>query len=75
MLPRLHRRHLLEQVLAGEEGHRREEGDHADADAVVAGVRVAGEDAHVLLRRLAVLPALGGYAAEDDYREELRSEM
>lgn len=60
--------HLLEQVLAGDEGHRGQERDHADSDGVVAGVRVPVDDA--VLLAVFFPPAFGRYAREHDYREE-----
>lgn len=66
---RLHRGHLLEQVLADDEGHRGEEADDANGDAIVTGVRIVVVQADVL----AVLdaPALRRNAAERDDGEQL----
>lgn len=69
MFPGFDGGHLLEQVLAGDEGHRGQERDHADSDGVVAGVRVPVDDA--VLLAVFFPPALGRYAREHDYREEL----
>lgn len=69
MLSGLDRRHLLEQVLACDETHRGQEGDHTDSNGVVARIGIPIDDAVVL----AILfpPTLGRYARENDYRKEL----
>lgn len=71
MLPRLDAGELLEQGVADEETHRRQESNHPDPDRVVASVSLIGDDAD----RVAVLvfcPPLRRDAPEDDDGEELR---
>lgn len=62
---------MFEKVFPSEEPDRCEEGDDANSYAIIASVSVIVEEAGFPPFALVVAPALGGYAAKDDYRKEL----
>lgn len=74
VLSRLHRGHLLKQVLARQESHRGEERDDPDRNAVIAGIRVLIVQAVATPRMRRDGIALRRYAGEHHDGEQLKAD-